>query len=189
MAVRGKRPASRAEAAEQESGPQAADSTAARDASAPKPREPGRPRPSGVRSRAAGHVSVCGRRPADPAHVVPRSLGGCDDADCVVPLCRRCHRAHDRGELDLLPYLEPGYRVELADALRHVSLLALLRQVTGVRWVPLDARSDEGADARPSRGSIEARPRRGGRSRSQRAEGGRRPAPRRLVAVACDSGR
>jgi hypothetical protein len=86
---------------------------------------------------------VCGRRPADPAHLVPRSLGGCDEPDCGVPLCRRCHRAFDGGELDLLPHLEPGYRVELADALRHLSLLALLRQLTGVRWVPLDARSDE----------------------------------------------
>jgi 5-methylcytosine-specific restriction endonuclease McrA len=86
---------------------------------------------------------VCGRRPVDPAHLVPRSLGGCDEADCVVPLCRRCHGAYDGGELNLLPHLEPRYRVELAHALGHVSLLALLRRVTGVRWVPLDARSDE----------------------------------------------
>ena len=34
--------------------------------------------------------------------------GGCDDADCVVALCRRCHRSFDRGELDLLPHLEPA---------------------------------------------------------------------------------
>jgi 5-methylcytosine-specific restriction endonuclease McrA len=88
---------------------------------------------------------VCGRRPVDAAHLVPRSLGGCDEPDCVVPLCRRCHRAYDDGELDLLPHLEPGYRVELAHALRHLSLLALLRRVTGVRWVALDRGRDEDA--------------------------------------------
>ena len=58
-----------------------------------------------------------------------------------MPLCRACHRLYDRGELDLLPHLEPGYRVELAHGLRHLSLLHLLRRVTGVRWVPLEARS------------------------------------------------
>jgi predicted restriction endonuclease len=48
---------------------------------------------------------VCGDRGAiDPAHLVPRSLGGCDEAACVVALCRRHHRAYDRGQLDLLPY-------------------------------------------------------------------------------------
>ena len=70
---------------------------------------------------------------------MPRSLGGCDEPDCVVPLDRRCHRAYDRGELDLLPCLEPGYRAELAHALAHLSLLSLLRLVTGMRWRPVDA--------------------------------------------------
>jgi hypothetical protein len=44
---------------------------------------------------------------------VPRSLGGCDEPDCVVPLCRVHHRRYDRGQLDLLPYLEPGIRAGL----------------------------------------------------------------------------
>ena len=77
---------------------------------------------------------MCGKRPVDPAHLVARSLGGCDDPDCVVPLDRGCHRAYDRGELDLLALLEPGSRVELAHALTHLSLLSLLRLVTGSRW-------------------------------------------------------
>jgi hypothetical protein len=77
---------------------------------------------------------VCGRRPVDPAHLVPRSLGGCDHPDCVVPLDRRCHRAFDGGQLDLPPHLEPDHRVELAHALSHLSLLELLRRVTGLRW-------------------------------------------------------
>ena len=86
---------------------------------------------------------VCGRRPVDPAHLVPRSLGGCDEPDCVVPLCRARHRLYDRGELDLLPHLEPGYRVELAHALVHLGLLGMLRRVTRVRWVPVEAGSEE----------------------------------------------
>jgi cytochrome c553 len=52
----------------------------------------------------------------------------------VVPLCRRCHRAYDRGELDLLPRLEPRFRAELAHALTHRPLIAVLRRVTGARW-------------------------------------------------------
>jgi hypothetical protein len=87
------------------------------------------------RAKVAGQrCLVCGERPVDPAHRVPRSLGGCDDADCVVPLCRVHHRMYDRGELELLPYLEPRVRTELAHALTHVGLLALLRRVTGTRW-------------------------------------------------------
>ena len=74
----------------------------------------------------------------DPAHLVPRSLGGCDEPDCVLALCRRCHRAYDRSELDRLPHLEPGNRAELAHALDHVGLVAVLRRVTGTRWQPVD---------------------------------------------------
>jgi hypothetical protein len=70
----------------------------------------------------------------DPAHLLPRSLDGCDDAACVVPLCQRCHRAYDRGELDLLPHLGPRFRAELAHALTHLPLIAVLRRVTGTRW-------------------------------------------------------
>jgi hypothetical protein len=79
---------------------------------------------------------VCGKRPVDPAHLVPRSLGGCDHPDCCVPLCRAHHRLYDRGELDLLPQLEPRCRAELAHALAHLSLRSLLRLVTGTRWRP-----------------------------------------------------
>ena len=74
------------------------------------------------------------RRPRtriDPAHLIPRSLGGCGDPLCVVPLCRRCHRAYDRGELDLLPYLEPAWRAQLAHAVGHLGLIGALRRVSG----------------------------------------------------------
>jgi hypothetical protein len=79
---------------------------------------------------------VCGSRPADPAHLVPRPLGGCDHPACVVPLCRAHHRRYDRGELDLLGALEPRFRRELAHAVVHLGLLALLRRVTGTRCEP-----------------------------------------------------
>jgi hypothetical protein len=79
---------------------------------------------------------ICGRRPVDPAHLVPRSLGGCNHPDCVVPLCRPCHRGYDRGQLDLLPHLEPRHRAELAHALTHMPLIGVLTRVTGVRWAP-----------------------------------------------------
>jgi hypothetical protein len=69
----------------------------------------------------------------DPAHLIPRSLGGCGDALCVVPLCRHHHRAYDRGELDLLPHLEPAWRAQLAHAVGHVGLLGAVRRITGQR--------------------------------------------------------
>jgi hypothetical protein len=75
---------------------------------------------------------VCGTdRRIDPAHLIPRSLGGCGDPLCVVPACRLHHRAYDRGELDLLPYLEPAWRAQLAHAVGHVGLIAALRRITG----------------------------------------------------------
>ena len=75
---------------------------------------------------------VCGSdRRVDPAHLVPRSMGGCGDALCVVPACRSCHRAYDTGELDLLPYLEPAWRSQLAHAVGHVGLITALRRING----------------------------------------------------------
>ena len=77
---------------------------------------------------------VCGTdERIDPAHLIPRSLGGCGDALCVVPVCRRHHRAYDRGELDLLPYLEPAWRAQLAHAVGHVGLIGALRRISGTR--------------------------------------------------------
>ena len=90
------------------------------------------------RAAVAGRTCiVCGSdRRIDPAHLIPRSLGGCGDALCVVPACRRCHRAYDRGELDLLPYLEPGWRPQLAHAVGHVGLIGALRRMSGGRQDP-----------------------------------------------------
>jgi hypothetical protein len=74
------------------------------------------------RAAVAGrHCIVCGTdRRIDPAHLIPRSLGGCGEAARCVPLCRWHHRAYDRGKLDLLPYLEPAWRTQVAHAVGHV---------------------------------------------------------------------
>jgi hypothetical protein len=75
---------------------------------------------------------VCGAETRiDPAHLIPRSLGGCGDPLCVVPLCR--HRAYDRGELDLLRYVEPAWSAQLAHAVGHLGLIGALRRISGCR--------------------------------------------------------
>jgi hypothetical protein len=95
------------------------------------------------RARIAGESClVCGLEPdqatIDPAHLCARAHGGCDEPDCVVPLCRVCHRGFDDGRLDLLPYLRPYHAEErwlreIVHALVHYGgdLLGLLRRLTG----------------------------------------------------------
>ena len=83
------------------------------------------------RAKVAGlRCLVCGAiTRIDPTHLVPRSLGGCDEADCVVPLCRVHHRAYDQGGLDLVAHLEPGWRREAAHAVGHLGLVGALRRL------------------------------------------------------------
>jgi hypothetical protein len=77
---------------------------------------------------------VCGARTTiDPAHLVPRTMGGCEHPLCVVALCRTHHRAYDRGRLDLVPYLEPRYRAHVAHAVSHLGLVGALRRLSGAR--------------------------------------------------------
>jgi len=103
---------------------------------------------SGTRGRAmaasdAQRAKVVGRwcvvcrqtKGITPAHLTPRSLGGCDDPDCVVPLCWMHHRAYDTGRLELLAHLEPRWRVELAHAVLHLGLIGALRRLTRGRAV------------------------------------------------------
>jgi hypothetical protein len=68
-----------------------------------------------------------------PAHLAPRSLGGCDEPDCVVPLCWIHHRAYDTGRLELLPYLEPRWRAEVAHAVLHLGLIGAMRRLAPER--------------------------------------------------------
>jgi hypothetical protein len=73
---------------------------------------------------------VCGaEHRIDAAHLIPRSMGGCGAGACCVPLCRPHHRAYDAGRLDLLPYLEPAWRAQLAHAVGHVGLIGALRRI------------------------------------------------------------
>ena len=85
------------------------------------------------RAAVAGRACIVCRssRRVDPAHLIPRSLGGCGDALCVVPLCRSCHRDYDQGRLDLLPHLESAWRAQVAHAVGHVGLIGALRRISG----------------------------------------------------------
>jgi hypothetical protein len=87
------------------------------------------------RAAVAGCVCiVCGStRGVDPAHLIPRALGGCGDPLCVVPACREHHRAYDRRELDLLPYPDPAWRPQLAHAVEHAGLIGALRRISGLK--------------------------------------------------------
>jgi integrase len=111
------------------------------------------------REAVAGHrCIVCGAEGVDPAHVVSRALGGCDEAACVVPLCRRCHGAYDEHRLNLLPHLEPDWREQLAHAVAHVGVVGALRRIAGPARASLEGSSGD-AYAPPVH-DWEARPRR-----------------------------
>jgi hypothetical protein len=79
---------------------------------------------------------VCWRPGVDRAHLIDRSLAPDPDDDPlrVVRLCRPHHEAYDRHELDLLPYLEPRHRAELAKAVEIHGLISTLERVTGLHW-------------------------------------------------------
>lgn len=80
----------------------------------------------------------------DPAHITPRTVGGCDHEDCIVPLPRRIHRAYDEGEFSILEYLTLE---EQAHAVKHAGILGALKRTTGETYVPerlLRVVSDDG---------------------------------------------
>lgn len=107
-----------------------------RVASKPK-RQPVSPASAEQRAKVAlAPCVVCMEGPCDPAHLIDRSLGGDDHALAVVPLCRGHHRAYDEQGFDLLPYLEPSHRDEVAHAVRTVGLVAALNRITNDRYEP-----------------------------------------------------
>lgn len=63
----------------------------------------------------------------DPAHTIPRSLGGGHNPDSIIPLCRSCHRAQHAGTIDLLPLME---REEEVEAVRVVGIARAYRYLT-----------------------------------------------------------
>jgi hypothetical protein len=78
-----------------------------------------------------------------PAHLIDRAQGGDDDPRITVPLCPGCHNAYDgragMQRLDLLPFLEPGHREELAYAVQLVGLVRALQRITNSHWRVVDA--------------------------------------------------
>lgn len=78
---------------------------------------------------------VCRQQPTEPAHVVDRSLGGCDHALCTVPLCRRDHDLYDQGQLDILPFLEPHHREIQQHAVGHLGIARAYDRLTNTRTV------------------------------------------------------
>ena len=70
---------------------------------------------------------VCGATgDLDPAHIIARSLGGHEDPDNIVPLCRHCHTLFDHGRLNLLPFLtveEQVRAVQLAGSIARAAKL------------------------------------------------------------------
>lgn len=83
----------------------------------------------GQRCVECGSVAAC-----DPAHLTPRSQGGCDEPACVIALCRTCHEEFDRGELDLAPLLALNhFWAERSHMAKHLSFPAAMRRLTGER--------------------------------------------------------
>jgi hypothetical protein len=82
--------------------------------------------------------------PLDPAHIIDRTHGGCDDEDCICPLPRRLHDLYDEKKLDLLPWLTLD---EQSHAVKHVGIPSALKRTTGEPYVPermLRVVSDDG---------------------------------------------
>lgn len=74
----------------------------------------------------------CGAGNCDPAHLASRAQGGCDSPDCVLPLCRLCHRDFDDGCLDLEPVLAlPEFAVERSHMAGHMSLSQCIKRLRG----------------------------------------------------------
>lgn len=74
-----------------------------------------------------GECRYCGvRQGLDPAHVVPRSLGGGMGELDVVPLCRRCHRDFDQHMIDLLSAIS---FLEQAEAVKTIGIEAAYRRL------------------------------------------------------------
>lgn len=86
----------------------------------------------------------------DPAHLTPRSKGGCDHKLCVVGLCRNpatgagCHRKFDDGELDLLSIVAarwPAEREQWQHMAEHLNPVQALEQLANERtqWTTVAA--------------------------------------------------
>jgi predicted restriction endonuclease len=76
-----------------------------------------------------GMCRVCGNSEIlDPAHIIPRSLGGDMNAANIIPLCRTCHSEYDAHRLDILPFLK---RAEEERAVMLIGIARAYRIITG----------------------------------------------------------
>lgn len=100
---------------------------------APKPRRRGiSPASREQRAKVKGAVCrQCGNDIVHPAHVIDRSLGGCDDPLCVIALCPLDHRLYDEHRLDILPLLN---HCEQAHAVSHLGIVGALERTTNHHW-------------------------------------------------------
>lgn len=94
----------------------------------------GASQPQRVKVKNEGTCRVCRNEEPDPAHITPRSIGGCNDPACVMALGRRCHRLYDEHRLDVLPYLT---RDEQAHAVLHLGIVGALQRLTNEKWEPM----------------------------------------------------
>lgn len=85
------------------------------------------------RKKVAGRLCVeCGAAGCDPAHLTARAQGGCECAECVIPLCRFCHRKFDTGFLDLEPIIAlPEFAIERAHMALHMSYRSAIKRLNG----------------------------------------------------------
>jgi hypothetical protein len=58
---------------------------------------------------------------------------------------------YDTGQLDLLPYLEPAWRAQLAHAVGHVGLFGALRRIGGSRTSAPDRVASASSSPDPNR--------------------------------------
>lgn len=94
------------------------------------------------RAKIIGHgCIVCQQtKGLTPTRLAPPGPGGCNDLDCVVPMCWPHRHLYELGQLDLLHHLEPRWRREIAHAVSHLGLITTYRHLTGGRLPAADLR-------------------------------------------------
>lgn len=69
-----------------------------------------------------GRCRACGRPNPEAAHLWPRSMGGGQDPDLILPLCRGCHELFDAHRLEVLGLLSLDEQLALVRAAKGIEL-------------------------------------------------------------------